>query len=270
MDASDKVFAGSVPELYDRLMVPLIFECYARDLAGRVARSRPRHVLETAAGTGATTRALAARLGDGAAITATDLNRPMLDRAMARQGASGRIAWRQADALALPFGDASFDAVACQFGAMFFPDKVKGYAEARRVLKPGGRFVYNVWDRIEDNDFAMVATEALAELFPADPPRFMARTPHGYFDAARIRAELAAAGFARISIDTVTERSRAASAAEAAMAYCQGTPMRGEIEARDPQGLARATQAAADRLARRFGNGPIEGKIQALVIEAVG
>lgn len=270
MDASDKVFAGSVPELYDRLMVPLIFEPYARDLAERVARGRPRDVLEVAAGTGAVTRALAARLGDDAAITATDLNQPMLDRAMARQGASRRVTWRQADALALPFADASFDVVACQFGAMFFPDKVKGYAEARRVLRPDGRFVFNVWDRIEESEFAATIAEALAALFPDDPPRFMARTPHGYCDPARIRAELEAAGFTHIGIDTVTERSRAPWPDQVAMAYCQGTPWRGEIEARDPHGLVRATEAATALLAQRFGSGSIEGRIQALVIEAAG
>lgn len=268
MDASDKVFAGSVPELYDRLMVPLIFDPYARDLAERVARSRPREVLETAAGTGAVTRALAARLGEAVAIVATDLNQPMLDRAAARQGGAGRVRWHQADALALPFADASFDVVVCQFGAMFFPDKVKGYAEARRVLKPGGHFVFNVWDRIEESEFAVTIAEALAALFPDDPPRFMARTPHGYCDPVRIRADLEAAGFTRVGIDTVTERSRAPSAGQVAMAYCQGTPWRGEIEARDPQGVLRATEAATALLAQRFGLGPVEGRIQALVIEA--
>jgi ubiquinone/menaquinone biosynthesis C-methylase UbiE len=152
MVASDKLFAGSVPEIYDRLLVPLIFESYALDLAGRLAEAGPRDVLETAAGTGVLTRALAARLPGEARIVATDLNQPMLDRATARQPSDGRIAWRQADALALPFPDEGFDAVACQFGAMFFPDKVRGYEEARRVLKPGGRFLFNVWDRISENE----------------------------------------------------------------------------------------------------------------------
>jgi SAM-dependent methyltransferase len=226
-------------------------------------------VLEIAAGTGAATRAMAARLGDDVAITATDLNPPMLERAASQQE-KGRVTWRQADALALPFDDASFDAVACQFGAMFFPDKVKGYAEARRVLKPAGRYVFSVWDRLEDNEFTDVVTDALATVFPQDPPRFMARTPHGYFDAGLIRSQLGAAGFRQITVDTVSARSRADSAHAAAVAICQGSPLRNEIEARDPKGLERATQAAADLLARRFGSGPIEGKIQALVATAQG
>ena len=186
MVATDKAFIGSIPELYDRLMVPLIFEPYAADLATRVAAAAPRAVLETAAGTGVVTRALASRLPADVQITATDLNQPMLNYAMARQSGDKRISWKQADALALPFDDQSFDVVVCEFGAMFFPDKVQGYKEARRVLKPGGRLLFNVWDKISENDFAHTIAQALAEVFPDDPPRFMARTPHGYHDGKQI------------------------------------------------------------------------------------
>jgi ubiquinone/menaquinone biosynthesis C-methylase UbiE len=268
MAATDKLFAGSIPEIYDRFLVPLIFEPYALDLAGRLAKTDPRDVLETAAGTGVLTRAIAARLPADARLVVTDLNQPMLDRAAARQS-DGRIEWRQADALALPFADQSFDAVACQFGVMFFPDKVQGYKEARRVLKPGGHFFFNVWDRIAENEFADTVTEALAGLFPHDPPRFMARTPHGYHDVERIRAELNAAGFTRISVDAVADRSKASAPRDAAIAYCQGTPLRNEIEARDASRLEDATTQAAEALARRFGGGAIEGRIRAFVITAI-
>jgi len=152
----------------------------------------------------------------------------------------------------LPFDDARFDVVACQFGAMFFPDKVQGYTEARRVLRPAGRFVFNVWDRIADNEFADVVTEALAGLFPADPPRFMARTPHGHHDVERIRQDLKAAGFAEVVVDAIDARSRAPSARHVAVAYCQGTPLRNEIEARDSKRLEEATDRAADAIAARF------------------
>ncbi len=191
----------------------------------------------------------------------------MLDFAAAQPGVE-RVQWQRADALSLPFPDRSFDAVACQFGAMFFPDKVAGYREARRVLRPGGRFVFSVWDRIEENEFADVVTEAVAALFPGDPPSFLARTPHGYHDIERIGAELGAAGFERIDIATVARRSRAASPRDPAIGYCQGTPLRNEIEARDPTRLAEATDTAAAALESRFGAGPIDGKIQALVITA--
>jgi ubiquinone/menaquinone biosynthesis C-methylase UbiE len=267
MVATDKLFAGSIPEIYDRLLVPLIFESCALDLAKRVAKADPGDVLETAAGTGVLTRAIASRLAAHAHIVATDLNQPMLNHAMARSNDS-RIEWKQADALALPFEEQSFDVVACQFGVMFFPDKVQGYKEASRVLKVGGRFVFNVWDRISENEFADTVTEALAALFPHDPPRFMARTPHGYHDVERIRDELNVAGFTEISIDAVDETSKAASPRDVAVAYCQGTPLRTEIEARDASGLENATKHATEALARRFGDGAIDGRIRAFAVIA--
>jgi len=268
MAAIDKVFAGSIPAIYERFLVPLIFESYARNLAERLAETNPQDVFETAAGTVVLTRAIASRIPVHARIVATDLNQPMLDHARTRLSHDGRIEWRQADALALPFADQTFDAVACQFGVMFFPDKLQGYKEARRVLRPGGHFFFNVWDRISENEFADVVTEALATLFPHDPPRFMARTPHGYHDAERIRQELNAAGFANISLDAVDGKSKASSPRDPAMAYCQGTPLRNEIEARDPSRLEEATEKAAEALAQRFGTGAIEGRIRAFVITA--
>jgi ubiquinone/menaquinone biosynthesis C-methylase UbiE len=147
MSESDRVFAGPIPENYDRYMVPLIFEPFATDLAQRAAALSPSAVLETAAGSGVVTRALAPRLPPGASYAVTDLNQPMLDYASSRQGPDSRIKWRRADALALPFEDETFDLVCCQFGAMFFPDRISGYREAKRVLKPGGYFLFNVWDR---------------------------------------------------------------------------------------------------------------------------
>jgi ubiquinone/menaquinone biosynthesis C-methylase UbiE len=268
MTVSDRAVTGSVPQIYDRLLVPMIFAPCARDLAQRIKAWQPRNLLETAAGTGAVTGALASELPESTQIAATDLNEPMLAQAKTHLADKPQIKWQQADALALPFEDASFDIVVCQFGAMFFPDRVKGYAEARRMLRPGGHFVFNVWDRIEENDFANVVHQTLEQVFPDNPPQFMARTPHGYHDAVRIRADLMEAGFTEIAIDTIAHRSRANSPRDPATAFCQGTPMRSEIEARGAPGLETATQQCADALARRFGNGPIEGRIQALVISA--
>jgi ubiquinone/menaquinone biosynthesis C-methylase UbiE len=268
MDEVDKVFTGSIPEIYDRYLVPLIFEPYAADLARRLARIGPKTVLETAAGTGVVTRAMAAQLPADTRIVATDLNQPMLDRAKTLQPDPGRIAWQQADALSLPFEDGHFDAVVCQFGVMFFPDRVQGYKEARRVLKPGGQFLFNAWDKISTNEFVDTATQALAEIFPNDPPRFMERTPHGYHDPERIRADLKAAGWSNIAIEPVDARSRAASALDAVTGYCQGSPLRTEIEARSPPSLQDATKYAADAVAARFGSGGIEGRIRALVVTA--
>ncbi len=265
---TDKVFAGSIPEIYDRYLVPLIFEAYAADLAGRVAREAPQRVLETAAGSGVVTRALAPQLDAAATYTVTDLNQPMLDRARATLAEDGRIAWQQADALALPFEDASFDVVCCQFGVMFFPDRVAGYREALRVLRPGGCFLFNSWDSIEHNVFARIVTAAAGEVFPDDPPLFLARTPHGYHDVERIRADLAAAGFSEVEIETRTEVSRAPAARDPAVAYCQGTPLRNEIEQRDAARLEAVTERAAAAIAAVHGAGPVSGKIQGHVVTA--
>ena len=263
--STDTAFVGSVPELYDTRLVPLIFQPYADDLARRAAALRPATVLETAAGTGVVTRALARALPAGTRLIATDLNQPMLDRAAA-VGTDQPVQWRQADAQALPFDDASVDLVVCQFGAMFFPDKPAAYAEARRVLKPGGTLLFNVWDTIEHNELAHEVTAALAALFPADPPRFLARTPHGHGDPDALRRDLAAAGFtAPAQIERVMARSAAPSAQWPALAYCQGTPLAGEITARGGD-VAVATEAATRAIAARFGHGPINAKIQALVV----
>jgi SAM-dependent methyltransferase len=264
--STDRLFAGSIPELYDSYLVPLIFEPYADDMAARVAMLRPSRVLEVAAGTGVLTRRLATALPPATSIVATDLNQPMLDCAAAI-GTARAVEWRQADAMQLPFPDAAFDVVACQFGVMFFPDKAVAMAEAHRVLRPGGTFIFSAWDRIEHNEFAAAVTAALATLFPGEPPRFMARIPHGYHDLEAIRSDLARGGFAsRATFDTVTKRSGADSPRMAAVAYCQGTPLRNEIEARNPHGLEEATRAAETAIASRFGAGRIEGRIQAHVV----
>jgi ubiquinone/menaquinone biosynthesis C-methylase UbiE len=206
-------------------------------MAQRLAGLRHGRVLETAAGTGIVTRALDAGLPEQVAIDATDLNQPMLDHASAHL-ASSRVTWKQADAQDLPFPDGAFDAVVCQFGAMFFPDRPRAFTEAFRVLSPSGRFLFSVWDRFvwdrfEENEAADEVVRAVAALFPADPPLFLARAPHGHHDAGALATELRAAGFAKVAVETVARESVAPDAQSVAVGYCQGTPMRGEIEARD-------------------------------------
>jgi SAM-dependent methyltransferase len=267
MTSKDAAFTGSVPLTYETHLVPLIFEDYAADLAKRLAPRKPKRILEVAAGTGVVTRAMASAL-PGVTIVATDLNPAMLDQARAG-GIKGKIEWQQADAMQLPFPDASFDAVVCQFGVMFLPDKAKGYAEARRVLKPGGVYLFNVWDRIEANEFPDVITQALARHFPKDPPRFLPRTPYGYNDRSAIARDVAAAGFKPPQVDTLAVRAYASNPSLPAIGFCQGSPLRAEIEARDPKGLQAATAAATAGLAAKFGSGAIDGKIQAIIVTAV-
>jgi ubiquinone/menaquinone biosynthesis C-methylase UbiE len=263
---TDKVFTGSIPKLYEEYLVPLIFEPYAEDLVNRLASRPLARVLEIAAGTGVVTRRLASVLPESVAIVATDLNQAMLDLA-SEVGTKRPVEWRQADAMQLPFESGTFDAVVCQFGVMFFPEKAKAFSEARRVLRSGGVFMFNVWDRIEENEFAHTVTKALESLFPEDPPRFMARTPHGYHDLATIGRDLKDGGFlASPNISTVAARSQAASPRIPAIAYCQGTPLRNEIEARDKSRLGEATDIATEAIAQQFGPGPVDGKIQAHIV----
>jgi len=263
---SDTRFSGSIPKLYEEYLVPMIFAPYAADLATRLGTRRVTNLLEIAAGTGALTRELAAVLPDSVSIVATDLNQPMLDLASSI-GTKRPVEWRHADAMRLPFPDRAFDAVVCQFGVMFFPERPQAFAEARRVLRPGGVFMFSVWDRIEENEFAETVTAALESVFPDDPPRFLARTPHAYHDQPTIARDLVKGGFtARPQFSTVAARSRARSSRVAAVAYCQATPLRNEIEAHDPARLDEATEAAAERIARRFGTGAVDGKLQAHIV----
>jgi ubiquinone/menaquinone biosynthesis C-methylase UbiE len=263
---ADRMFQGSIPALYDQYLGPMIFAPYADDLASRLSLRHGR-VLETAAGTGILTRALDAVLPASVSVEATDLNQAMLDHASSRLS-SGRVSFRQADAQALPFADGAFDAVVCQFGAMFFPDKPRAFSEACRVLKTGGRFIFSVWDRIEDNEFADIVTKSAATLFPDDPPMFLARTPHGHYDIAGLEARVRAAGFTTVATETVTRMSVSPDARSVAIGYCQGTPLRNEIEARDASRLNEATDAAAAAIAGRFGSGEVTGRISARVITA--
>jgi SAM-dependent methyltransferase len=225
-------------------------------------------VLEVAAGSGVVTRAMADGLPESVSITATDLNQPMIDHAESR-GASRPVSWQAADVMDLPFDDATFDAVVCQFGVMFFPDRPAAFREVARVLRAGGVFVFNVWDAIEHNEFADVVTSAVGKLLPDDPPLFLPRTPHGYHDETIIRSDVAAAGYeASVHFEMLEARSRAATADVPAIAYCQGTPLRNEIEARDSALLAEATTAATLAIADRFGPTDVDGKIRGYVITA--
>lgn len=259
----DTAFVGSVPEVYERLMVPLIFAEPAQHLVATIAARHPRDVLETAAGTGVVTRLLAG-LDPAPRLVATDLNGPMLEQA-ARLAPEAGVTWQVADALDLPFPDASYDVVTCQFGAMFFPDRVAGYREALRVLRPGGAFVLSIWDRIEDNAVADVVTAALR----ASPPAldFLARTPHGHGDAAVITSELAAGGFEQVTIEHLDGTSRCTPHL-GALAYCQGTPLRGEIERHPLLTVESATALAEAALRQRYGDAAFDAPTRWLEITA--
>lgn len=267
MTATDVIFAGSIPAIYDQYMVPLVFAPYAKLVAERAAEFQPQRILETAAGTGVVTDELHRALPESG-IVATDLNAPMLEQAARRISASN-VRFQPADAQALPFNDNSFDLVVCQFGVMFFPDKVRANAEARRVLRDGGRYMLVIWDRIEHNLATMAAGRAVGDLFPGDAVRFYERVPFRYHDVGQIEHDLLAAGFTDIEYETVELHSRAASARDAAIALVQGTPVRSDIEQIDPAMLGRATEAAEAALRQYEGPGGFDALMSARLVTAI-
>ena len=262
----DTVFAGSIPSIYDRCMVPMIFAPYAQLVAERAALFQPRRILETAAGTGVVTEALHRALPD-AEIVATDLNAPMLEQA-AQRARSPNVRFEVADAQRLPFGDGEFDVVVCQFGVMFFPDKIAANAEAHRVLRDGGRYLLVIWDKVERNLATVTAGRAVAGLFPGEDARFYERVPFRYHDPEVIEHDLLAAGFAEVEVESVELPSRAASARDAAIALTQGTPMRSDIEQIDPAMLGRATDAAAEALKQFEGPDGFDAPMAAWLVAA--
>lgn len=264
MAAGDTAFVGSIPAVYEELLVPMIFAEPARRLADAIAAAEPGEILETAAGTGVLTRALVERTA--ATITATDLNAPMLQEA-ASLCASDRVTWKVADATELEYPDAAFDAVACQFGVMFFPDKPKGHAEALRVLRPGGTLFFNAWDRIEANPAWRVVSDALVDASPEEPLHFLRRAPYSYFEPEVIEADLRKAGCDEIVVEAMTGTSRS-SVEETARAICQGTPLRMAIEAHGSMTVEVATALAAKALRDEFGDGSFDAPIGWLQVSA--
>ena len=251
-----------MPDAYDRWLVPVMFRPYAVALAQRVADLEPVRVLEVAAGTGVVTQKLLETLPHGT-VTATDLNPAMVAIGSSRApGAS----WQQADALELPFPDAAFELVLCQFGVMFFPDKPAAFRQARRVLTPTGRFLFTSWDSLQANTFAAALVDSLKRVFPENPPTFVAAVPHGYSDLAIITADLAEGGMQVLAAETLILQGRAESAADFARGLCTGSPLRFALEARGD--LGQITETIAEDMEAQMGPGPVFGQLAAHVIEA--
>lgn len=258
-------FGSTYAELYDRYLVPMLFSPYASAVGERAAASHAATVLETAAGTGIATRALATALPT-ASITATDLNQPMIDQAKAQAGFRN-VTWRQADAMKLPFADESFDLVVCQFGVMFFPDKRGAFREVHRVLRPGGSWVFLVWDDWKQMPTAplAIAADAVAQLLGCDPG-VLVNPP--YHDEGTIQADLDAAGFCRIAIERVCRPANAVSARDAAVATVYGSLIRSVIESTSPGSLDAATEAVERAMRLGLGDGQIVGATTALIVQA--
>jgi SAM-dependent methyltransferase len=260
--AGDASWVESMPEIYDRYLGPVIFAPWARLVAAEVATLAPRRVLELAAGTGILTAALVSALPD-AAITATDLNPAMVAFGSSRvDGAS----WRAADAEHLELPDDCFDAVACQFGVMFFPDRPAAFAEARRVLAPDGQIVFTTWDRVETSTFIAVLAESLPTVLGDDVPTFLTRVPHGYHDIEQIQADLAAGGLMAVRIRRHVPTETATSVADVARGFCYGTPLRFELERRGA--LDELAEVIGAEVSARLGTGPVVGELAGFLVTA--
>jgi SAM-dependent methyltransferase len=258
----DARWLDSMPEYYDRCLGPALFAPYAWRLARVAAAHAPRAVLEVAAGTGIVTAELV-RLLPTAQITATDLNPAMVARGAQR--VSGPT-WLSADAQCLQFEDGSFDMIVCQFGVMFFPDKAKAFAEAARVLRPDGVFVFTVWDAVDTSHFPAALVAGLAEVIPDDPPDFLERVPHGYHDSVQIRRDVAAGGLVVESIERLVLRGTAPSARVIAEGFCYGTPLRFALEERGD--MAHFTGELAAQMTVRLGAGAVTGDLAGYVVSA--
>lgn len=271
-DAAAKLFRGGIPDAYERLMVPLMFQPYADDMVARAVARRPSAVLELAAGTGVVTRGLAAALSCETTLVATDLNPGMLAVAEAhgapRSAGAPDVAWQLADAQALPFDDASFDLVVCQFGVMFFPDRPAAHAQARRVLRPGGMYLFSAWDSITTNAVALAVDEAYRQVLPDAPPNVITRVAHGYHDPETIRRDAETGGLTVEAVEVLDLIGAAESAAAAAAAIPRGSPMRAELEQHGDEVRDRIEAIAATLLDQRFGPGPIRTPIRAFVATA--
>ncbi|WP_192255304.1 class I SAM-dependent methyltransferase [Mesorhizobium silamurunense] len=266
MGSDSARFTGSIPEHYDRILGPVIFAGYAEDIARRVSAFAPARVLETAAGTGIVTRRLRDALPDGAALIATDLNPPMLEVASQKFRPGEQVEFQPADAMQLPFEDASFDAVVCQFGVMFYPDKGKSYREVHRVLAPAGRYLFNVWDSPRYNPYAWIADKVVERFFPVDPPQFY-KVPFSFHQVDPVKEGMIDAGFADIDISVVRLEREIPDIDQFARGVVHGNPLADQIRARggEPE---QVVQAVAEELRREFGSHPGRMPLQAIVYSA--
>jgi ubiquinone/menaquinone biosynthesis C-methylase UbiE len=222
--SSITAFAGSVPANYDKYLGPLLFEPYALDIVERLKGRRLRSVLELACGTGRVTAHLVNLLDEDGKLTATDLNADMIEVAKQRVD-NEKIEWLVADAQELPFDADSFDHIICQYGVMFFPDKLKAFKEAYRVLQQGGRYFFNTWDDMKFNPRTTILRKIMEEMFADEAPEFLQKGPYSFFDREEIRRLMEEAGFTEITIEVVQKQSSYNTEDDFIKGFIDGSPL---------------------------------------------
>jgi ubiquinone/menaquinone biosynthesis C-methylase UbiE len=261
-----QAFAGLDAEYYDSILGPAQLEAIASELVGRVPSKPDGDVLELACGTGIVTRKLREQLDPAVRLVATDLSPAMIDYARKKLREQEGIEWREADMASLPFPDASFGAVVCSLGIMFVPDKKKAFAEARRVLREGGTFLFNTWDSLHENPHARTAGEVMDELFPGDPEMQFAKIPFGFYDYAVIRKHLAEHGLRELRMEKRPIAIHCETVHRYATGMVKGTPRALLIRERG-KSLDEVIDKLAAALARVGGDAPFRLPAQVIVVE---
>jgi SAM-dependent methyltransferase len=259
----DAAFVGSIPQHYHRGLGPTLFEPYAQETAARLAVLAPGRVLETACGTGIVTRRLRESLPPEAKLVATDLNEPMASVAKDLLGPDAKVDWKRADMTRLPFDSGEFDAVVCQFGLMFVPDKPAAVREALRVLRPGGRLCMVTWRSMDANPVVRLAHDAVGAFFPDDPPQYF-NVPFGFGQPEQVVPLLVDAGFIDVEAETVDKPTTSESARELAVGLIGGYPISDIIKQQDPALLPEVIDAVTRAIADRHGEGVVTTRISAL------
>lgn len=266
MSTFGSAFTGSVPHFYDKGLVPNIFEDFAETLARRAAQLSPGTLLELACGTGVVSQMLRESLAADTRIICSDLNAPMLEIAREKMSEGASVEFKTIDAMDLPFEDNALDLIVCQFGVMFFPDKVASFKEARRALKPSGRYLFNSWDALSQNPFADMASQLAHDMLPSDPPQFY-KVPFHYHDPAEIEADLRQAGFTSVTVEnrTLTKTIRSLDAFVEGLVH--GNPLAEELITRGSQPEAFQTRLRA-AFVDAFGENPSTMPLSAWFVEA--
>jgi ubiquinone/menaquinone biosynthesis C-methylase UbiE len=258
-------FSGDIPKNYDAYLGSIFFDSYAADMADRIRKLNPKSVLEIASGTGRLTRLISSVLGKDTRIIASDLNPAMISFGQSQTPPD--VKWMEIDAHSLPFDDNSFDCIVAQFGVMFYNDRVKAFSEARRVLKPGGAFIFNCWDELKNNQIADIVNKALHHFFPVDTPGFYS-IPFSYYDEEKIKRDITAAGFDKTEIELVKLKGKSKSSSDAAKGLIEGTPTITAIKERNTD-VQKIINYIQDKISEKYGTGPFDVPLQARVVTCI-